>query len=193
MTIFDLLFIALFLATVVTLLNATLLALRGQGARALAILRRLGIYATAYLAIVAIASIFLPRTVLRVGEPHCFDDWCITVENAARQSAGGSVAYNVALRLSSSARRISQRENNVAVYMTDDRARRYDPQPRQPEVPFNIQLGPQESVTATRIFALPADARKTGLVVTHEGGFPIGWFIIGYETWFRKPAIVWLG
>ncbi|HXM40259.1 MAG TPA: hypothetical protein VN924_03355 [Bryobacteraceae bacterium] len=190
MTIFDLLFIAIFLATVVTLLSAAFLALRGRGARALAILRRLGICAAAYLGIVAIASVFWPRTVLLVGEPQCFDDWCITVENASRRPAGGSIAYTVALRLSSSARRISQRENNVAVYMTDNRGRRYDPAPRHPEFPFNIQLGPQESLTATRIFALPADAHEPVLVVTHEGGFPIGWFIVGYETWFRKPTIV---
>jgi hypothetical protein len=28
-----------------------------------------------------------------------------------------------------------------------------------------------------------------GAVIAHEGGFPIGWFIIGYDTWFRKPPL----
>ena len=190
MSVFDLMFILIFLATMVTLLTAAFLAMSGQGSRALAILRGLCICGGAYLGVVAITSIFWPRSVLQVGEPRCFDDWCIAVENATRQAAGGSVSYTVTLRLSSRARRASQRENGVAVYMTDDRGRRYDPAPRQPDVPLNVQLGPQESITATRIFEVPADAHGPGLVITHEGGFPIGWFVIGYETWFRKPAIV---
>ena len=45
---------------------------------------------------------------------------------------------------------------------------------------------------ASRSFLVPAEAKDVGLVVAHEGGFPIGWFIIGYGTWFRKPAVVQL-
>jgi hypothetical protein len=37
-------------------------------------------------------------------------------------------------------------------------------------------------------------------VVTYEGGFPIGWFIVGYGAWFRKPLMtnlqrdaLWMG
>jgi hypothetical protein len=190
MGIFDLLFIVLFLATVVTLVTAAFCAVRGLGARAVAILRRLGICAAVYLGIVVLTSVFWPRTVLQVGERQCFDDWCIAVANVDRQAAGEHVAYRVTLRLSSTARRISQRENDLAVYLTDDRGRRYDPAPQNADVPLNVQLGPQQSVSATRVFEVPADAHEPGLVIAHEGGFPIGWFIIGYETWLHKPAIV---
>jgi hypothetical protein len=190
MTLFDLLFIVAFLATAATLLRAAFLAVAGRRASALVLLRNLGICAAGYLGIVILASVFLPRTVTQIGDPRCFDDWCITVENAARQPVGGRVAYLVTLRLSSTARRVSQREKSVAVYLTDDAGRRYNPTPQKSDVPFDIQLGPQESVTATRTFEVPADAPKLGLVITHEGGFPIAWFIIGYETWFRKPALV---
>jgi hypothetical protein len=189
-SIFDLLFIVSFLATIVTLLTAAWFAIRGRGARALAVLRRLGLCAAAYLGIVVLASLFWPRTVLRVGDPQCFDDWCMAVQSAARQPAGDRVVYTVALRLSSRARGVSQRENDVAVYLADDRGRRYDPAPSGSDVPFSVRLGPGESVTATRVFEVPAGALAPGLVITHEGGFPIGWFIVGYETWFRKPAIV---
>jgi len=189
-SIFDLLFIVLFLATAATVLSAAILAMRGRGARACAILRRLGICAGVYFGIIAITSLWLPRTVLRMGAPRCFDDWCIAVENASRQPAGERAAYTVSLRVFSTARRISQRENDVAVYLADDRGHRYDPVPNPSEVPLNVRLGPQESVTATRVFEVPADAHDPGVVIAHEGGFPIGWFIIGYETWFRKPVIV---
>lgn len=192
MNIFDLLFIALFLATAATLLSAAILAMRRQGARALATLRRLAICAAIYFSIVAISSIFWPRDVPRIGEPRCFDDWCIAVEGATHQPAGGGVDYIVTLRLSSQARRVSQREKSLAVYLTDSRGRRYDPIPRPDDVPFDVRLGPGESVTATRLFHLPSDVAQPGLVAAHEGGFPIGWLIIGYETWFHKPAIVTL-
>ena len=190
MSLFDLLFIVLFLAAVVTLLIAASFAIRGRGARAIALLRRLCICAGVYFGIIAVTSIFLPRTVLHVGDPRCFDDWCIAVDNASRQLAGDHAAYTVTLRLFSTARRVSQREKDVAVYLVDDRGRRYDPAPSQSDVPFSVQLGPQESVKSTRVFDVPADAHSPGVVIAHEGGFPIGWFIIGYETWFRKPAIV---
>jgi hypothetical protein len=49
-----------------------------------------------------------------------------------------------------------------------------------------------ESAAATRTFEVPANTGRLAAVIDHEGGFPIGWFIIGYETWFRKPTIVWL-
>jgi hypothetical protein len=192
-SIFDLLFILVFLAAAATILRAAFLAIRGPRARALSLLRRLSLSAGVYLSVVVLASIFWPRTILKMGGPRCFDDWCITVESAARRPAGGRGAYLVAFRLSSTARGVSQRENSLAVYITDDRNRRYNPVPHNTDVPFNIQLGPQESVTVTRVFELPADAHEPGLVITHEGGFPIGWFIVGYETWFRKPAIVPLG
>jgi hypothetical protein len=193
MTIFDLLFIAVFLATVLTLLRVAFLAIRGQGSRSLKLLRRYFIFAALYLSVVAITSMFKPRIVLHVGDPRCFDDWCIAVESANRQPARRGVSYKVTLRLSSRAGRVSQRENNVVVYLTDNRGSRYDPTLRDSDVPFNVRLEPLESVAAARVFDLPADAHDVGLVITHEGGFPGGWFIIGEEAWFRKPTVVRFG
>lgn len=190
MTIFDLLFIAIFFATLATLFIAAFFAIRGQGPRAIRILRGYAICACAYLAIVILVSLFLPRRVLSVGDPRCFDDWCITVDNVIRKPTPAGISYNVTLRLSSRARRLSQRENGIVVYLTDNRGRRYDPIPDASAVPLNALLGPQESITATRVFELPADAHEVGLILKHGSGFPIGWFIIGYETWFRKPTIV---
>jgi len=96
----------------------------------------------------------------------------------------------VELRLSSRARRVSQRERNLAVYLTDDQGRRFDPVAVNSDVPYSVLLRPQESVEVSRSFALPAEASGVGVVISHEGGFPIGWFIIGYDTWFRKPPVV---
>jgi hypothetical protein len=190
MSVFDLLFIMAFFATVVTLFVAALSAIHGRGARAIHLLRGCAICAAVYLGIVALVSLFGARHVLNIGNPRCFDDWCIAVENVRRQPVNAGISYMVTLQISSHAQRVSQRENGVVVYLTDDSGRRYDPVPDNSAVPLNVLLGPEESVAATRSFEVPADARETGLIITHEGGFPIGWFIIGYETCFRKPTIV---
>jgi len=190
MTVFDLLFIALFLTSVATLLWAAVLVLGGRGARALRIFRAWAIGAAIYLGVVALTSIFWPRRVLSVGQPECFDDWCIGVDSFARTPGQGTITYVVTLRLSSRARRAPQREQNVVVYLSDARGRRYNPAPAGAAAPFDVRLQPEESVAAARAFEVPADAQGLGLVITHEGDFPIGWFIIGYETWFHKPAIV---
>ncbi len=99
-------------------------------------------------------------------------------------------SYVATLRIFSRARRVSQRENNLVVYLTDDRNRRYDALPDKSAVPFNVQLGPEESMETTRTFEAPGDAKHVGAVIAHEGGFPIAWFIVGEEAWFRKPTVV---
>jgi hypothetical protein len=140
--------------------------------------------------VIVLVSLFLPRRVLRSATPECFDDWCIGVAGFTRSTHGSDVAYSVDLRLSNRARRVSQRENNLSVYLTDKDAKRFDPVSDATEAPFNILLHPKESIVVHRSFILPADAKNVGLVVAHEGGFPIGWFIIGYSTWFRNAPVI---
>jgi hypothetical protein len=206
MSLSDLVFLACFLASVVTLLSVGVIALRGFGARALALLRTWALCAAVYFAIVIGASLVWPRTELRLGQPRCFDDWCIAVDGATHgpvggstqtpaeaarnEPAGGKVAYTVTLRIVSRARRVSQHEYNMAVYVTDSAGRRYDPVPLASDVPFDSFVGPGQTVPVTRRFDLPAGVRDPVLIVSHEGGFSIGWLIIGYETWFHKPAFV---
>ena len=179
-----------FFATVATFFAAAFSAILGRGARAIAILRRFAVCACVYLGIVALVSLVGTRRVLSVGDPRCFDDWCIAVEHVSQKSTELGASYLITLRVSSRALRASQRENGVVVYLTDGRGRRYDVTPDTSTVPLNVLLGPRESVLATRAFEVPMDAHEVGLVITHEGGFPVGWFIIGYEAWFRKPTIV---
>ncbi len=190
MNIFEPLFILLFLTAVGALVTAAVLALRGQRDRARRILRRLGIGTGVYAAIVVLTALGTQPRVYHIGEAQCFDDWCITVVDARPDRRADSVAWTVTLRLSSRARRITQRENDAGVYLTDARHRRYDPIRDDAAVPLDAQLRPGESVGAIRRFALPANATDVGLVFTHNGGFPIGAFIITENAWFHGPAIV---
>lgn len=192
MTIFDLLFITLFLAAVGTLIVAAVVALRGRRARALRILQRLGIMAALYLFIVVGVAAVTPQRFLHVGDDQCSDDWCIAVEGVRHDSTSAGTDYGVTFRLASRARRVAQRERFVAVYLRDTRGRRYDPVADTTVIPFDTLLQPGETLAATRRFVVPRDADVVGLVIAREGG---GWFpgccIIGDESsFFHKRTIV---
>ena len=190
MTIFEPLFILLFLATVAALLTAAVAALRGQRPRALRILRRLAIGAGAYFAAVLLVAFFSTPPVHQVGETMCFDDWCITVADAKPTTTGSGQSWRVTLRISSRAKRITQGEKYVVVYLTDSLHRRFDADPASVAVPLDSRVGPGESVDVERRFDLPADASGIKLIFTHEGGFPIGAFIIGENQLFHNATVV---
>ena len=184
-TIFDLLFALVFLASAGCLLAAVVLALRGRGTRAMNVLRIWATGAAVYMTALVSVSFAQPRRVLHLGDLRCFDDWCITVENVQRSGA----RYDVALRVSSRALRVSQRAPDAAVYLIDDRGRRFDPLPDTSAVPLSVLLHPGESIPASRSFALPEDARQVGLVVNHGTG-PAN-FVIGDEaSLFHKRTVI---
>lgn len=190
MTIFDLLFIVLFFAGIVTLIAAAVSAVRGRRARALTTLRKLSICTVAYLGIVYAATAFSKQVVLRVGDPQCNDDWCIAVEGVKRTPNAVVTAYAVTLRIFSRARRRAQRENIAAdVYLVDSRWKRYDPISDGSEIPLNTLLQPGESVTTRRRFELPMDAHDIGLRIGHRAGLPIC-LIIGECDAFHKGTII---
>jgi hypothetical protein len=184
-TLFDLLFALAFLASAGFLLTAGTLAIAGRGSRALSLLRMWAIGAAVYMTALISVSFAQPRRVLSPGEPRCFDDWCITVENATRSGA----RYDVALRIYSRARRVNQRALDAAVFLTDDRGRRFDPLPDASAVPLSALLHPGESIATARAFIVPPDASQVGLVVNHGSG-PAN-FVIGDEnSLFHKRTIV---
>lgn len=169
MTIFDLLFIVVFFAAIGSLITAVVLAVRGRGARALAILRKLGFCAFAYVGIVYAATAFSKPVVLRVGEPQCNDDWCIAVEGVKRIPKNDLAVYDVALRIFSRARRVAQRELVARdVYLEDGNGRRYGPVRTGPEIPLNTLLQPMQSVTTSRTFELPPGAHDIALKVDRK-------------------------
>ncbi len=189
MTVFEPLFILLFLTAVVTLIAAAISAFTGRRSRALNILRRLAIGAAVYFAVVVIVAATSTPHVYHIGEPQCFDDWCITVADAKRAATDSAQTWTVTLRISSRARGITQRENGATVYLTDSLHRRFDVASGTPVMPLDAQLQPGESIESVRIYRLPPDARAVGLVYTHEGVFPIGDFIIGENEWFHKTVV----
>ena len=185
MTIFEPLFILCFLATVVTLIVAAVSAIRGNRARAVASLSKLGICAAVYLAALLAVGAASQRKVYRVGDMQCFDDWCITVTGAARTTPR---TVEVTLRLSSRAKQRPMGEKGTVAYLVDAEGRRYDPIPGSGTVPFDTKLQPGEAVIATRLFDVSPDARDLGFVYAHVGASfsPV----IGENELFHGPPVV---
>jgi hypothetical protein len=189
MTIFDVLFLAVALGSLLTLALITFCALLGRRAQARRLLRLFAIAAASYLGVVLLVSPLAPRRELMPGEPLCFDDWCITVDGIERTAAVSERTYLVRLRLSSRARGRAQRENGLVVYLTDARDRRFEALPDPAAPPFNTLLQPQESVLTQRIFRVPSDVQTPALAIAHEGGFPIGWLIVGEGPFHKAPIV----
>jgi hypothetical protein len=130
--------------------------------------------------------------VLNVGDPWCFDDWCLSVEKVSRTSAPPEISYAVSLRIFSRARRVSQRAKGAWIFVIDGRGNRYAPEPDPSAVPLDVLLQPGESVATSRVFKVPVDTGEIGLITGHGGPgcFP-GCFIIGDDSsLFHKRTFV---
>jgi hypothetical protein len=186
--LFDLLFIGFVFTSVITLVVIIGCVVLGRLRRAIKLLALLGVCLALYLGVVVVVSLTSPQIVLARGEDRCFDDWCIAVDDTAHAES----VYTVTIRMSNRARRVSQRENGVAVYVVDEQGRRYESVADPSAALFDILLQPGQSITATRTFEVSGASGQPVLVVGHDGAtrFP-GVFIIGDDSsLLHKPTIV---
>jgi hypothetical protein len=207
MTIFDLLFLASALGVCLALI-VTLVAL---ARRRWPIVRRtllgLGAYLLLYaLAMVSVAALSPQRT-LAMGQEHCFDDWCIAAVAAVQQPRIGAAPMTVmaqgrfvvvAVRVTSHAKAISQRELDTQLYLLDSAGRRYAVSTAGQRAldatglggqPLDTMLAPSGSFTHTTVFYVPMSASQLALVVAHDA-FP-GVLIIGDgQSLFHRPTLM---
>jgi hypothetical protein len=187
MTVFDLLFLAVFVASAGAIVMAGVLALCGFPSRAFRTLRNCGVCLALYLSVALLVNLFLPRRRLQLGENLCDDDWCIAVAGGSITPTPEGQIYAVDFRVSSRARRVDQRENGVTVQLADQHGRHFDSLPDPSEVPFNTRLHPGEAVTTTRRFQIPPGAGRVEALIVRSGP---GWMIIGESNF--HPSAVWL-
>lgn len=190
MTPFDLLFVLLVLAALAGLVAAAGAAVTGHRPLAGRILARLAVAAGAYLVVVYAAALVTPGRVLAIGEDDCSDDWCIAVTDASPVPEAGANTWDVTFRLSSRARRVSQRERGVVAYLRDGLGRRYDGESGPSDAPFDVTLEPSQSLLTHRRFFLPPGASPREAVLA-RGGIPFpGCCIIGEATALLHPTAV---
>lgn len=192
MTIFDLLFLVLFLTAAGTLIFSAVAALRGRRARALKLLGRLACGVLAYVGLVYAATALSSLVVLHAGDAECSDDWCIAVNGAQRTAKGATAEYDVKLLIFSRALGRPQRELAATdVYLVDSVWNRYDPVPNATNIPLNTLLQPGERIATERVFEVPAGAHGLGLRVGRSGS-PVGpiCLIIGECEAFHKGTVI---
>lgn len=205
MMIGDLLFIAVVLTVLIVLIRALYLLARRRYGPAGRVFLRLGIGLVVYFAVLISVSLVARQKILAMGQDRCFDDWCLAVENASTAAKIGAVSsqgefHIVSLRVSSQAKRVSQRALDASVYIADTQGHRYEPSDAGQRAyeaqsgaarPLSDRLEPGESYTTVRVFDVPRDAQGLGLVVEH-GAFP-GCIIIGdSQSLFHKRTVTML-
>lgn len=180
MTIFDLLFVAVFLAFVGSIATVATQAFRGRHAAAKRLLKWTLFCTASYLAVVALVALSAPQQVVPIGQDRCFDDWCIAVMGVHAQRTTGAVLYDVTLRLSSRARTVRKFAPETDAYLMDDQKRTYSPLIQDFRAPsLGAILDPLESITTHYKFLVPFTTAHLGLVVSNGRG--PGWFVIGDE------------
>jgi hypothetical protein len=204
MTLFDLLFLILMVSVIAAAIRILyrLIRRRFRPARKTAI--RLLLFVAAYMLVLVGFSVAEPRQQIAMGVPQCFDEWCITVESAARQAAIGATRAHgnfcvVTLRVSSKAGGRRQRETGVRVYLLDAEGRRFDvsaagqrqlEQQGQAGMPVTSFVAPGGSFESRLAFDVPADARRLSLVKTSWSWFPFRLIIGGPDSWLHRPTVV---
>jgi hypothetical protein len=191
-TLFDLVFAVVFLASCGAILAAGVAALRGRRRRAAAIARWLAIVLGAYFFVVAAVAVASPQRSIPLGETQCSDDWCIAADSVHRDVTPAAVTYTIGFRLSSRARRVAQRERFVVTYLHTGDGRRINAVRDATDVPFDTLLTPGQTIRATRRFIVASPAREVGLILAREGGlrFPGCCIISDENSFLHKRSIV---
>ena len=193
MTIFDLVFLTAVLASAAALTGVVLLAARGHFRRAIRVLATYAIAAGVYLIIGVVVSFVKPQRVVDRGVPWCFDDWCLTAQRVTRALDGAVEFVRVDVTISSRARRVSQRAKGAWLFLIDDAGHQFAPELDSSAIPLDVLLKPGDSVATSRVFRLPADTRRLGLVTGHGGGYcgAMSFLVIGQSgCLFHKPAMI---
>ncbi len=154
----------------------------------------IGIYAAALL----LVSLTTPQRELAMGEEHCFDEMCFSVQNVAtsktldegnQKLTTGGIFYIVTVQLRNDAKRVAQKPSDLAIWIQDNQGRSYTQilgagdalgQPLDASRLWDQKLQAGESQARTLAFDLPADTAEPRLVIT-EGGGPT-FLIIGDEN-----------
>jgi len=161
-------------------------------------------WAGVYIAVLLLASFTSSPRRLDLGQEHCFDEMCFSVQSVtttktlgtgSNQITANGVYYLVTVQLRNAALRQPQKPSQPAVWVIDAQGRKYTEAVSTAEEqgpPFgqsvafpqlwNQRLQPGETQAHILAFDLPADVSQPALVIT-EGGGPT-YLIIGDENSF---------
>lgn len=204
MTIFDLLFILLFLASVIALISVLILLVRARRTAAKRLLWIFGSVWAVYLAIVFLVAAATPQRVIPTNEEECYDEMCFSVIQAqtapqlgppASPISANGIFYVVTVRVTSHSRGRTQSEGGIRALLWNS-GNYYEVSPPAQRAweaihganpVLTARLRPGESILSDQVFEVPARSSSLSLVLSH--GFTPGYFVIGECPLFHPPTI----
>jgi hypothetical protein len=199
MTLYELLFILLFLGSVAGL-GVSLLLRKSSGRR---ILCGLSAIWAVYFAILGVTDALRAQKTFKAGEDECFDEMCFAVTGAVTlpsreldpAGSDADVLYVVTTRVASHARGRAQAEGAIRARLyaggkyfaaSESAQRAYEAQHGStPGLRQKIAAG--ETISSVLVFEVPKETAQPALTLDH--GFTPGYFVIGESPFFHQPPI----
>ena len=200
MTLFELIFIVLFLGTAIGCFFALFLR-RIVPSRS--ILFGLASVWAVYLLILAVTDALSSPKVFKVGEQQCFDEMCFSVVDAKTMPPQTfhpshnvtGAPYVITVRATSHSRGRAQAEGGLRARLysggkylnvSDALQKAYEVQHGATST-LTQRIAPGESTLVVLVFAVPLDMAHPSLTLDH--GFTPGYFVIGESPLFHEPDI----
>lgn len=198
MTLHELLFIVLFLATVVAVVGVLVLAATRRVASAAKVLLTIGVVWSVYLTILAVSDATAHQSVIKAGEDHCFDEMCFAVVDnqvSSSPTRPNRAIYVVTVRVTSRSRGRTQSEGglrarlyaNSSYFNVSEQAQKEYDNTHGTTPRITERLAPGESIQSVLVFEVPREIIRPGLALDH--GFTPGYFVIGESPFFHEPDI----
>jgi len=198
MTLYELVFILLFLGSVVSLLLSAVLRRKTRK-----ILLALASVWGVYLVVLVVTDVLSPQKVFKAGEDECFDEMCFAVADVQTMPAQAidpsvttaTTLYIVQVRATSHSRGRAQAEGGLrgrlysdGTYINVSEAAQKAYEAQHGESPTLTQkIAPGESILSVLVFEVPQSIPHPALTLDH--GFTPGYVVIGESPFFHRPDI----
>ena len=200
MTLHELLFILLFLSSVIAVIGVLVLVRTGRRSTAWRTLRSAGAVWCVYLVLLGISDLMVHPLVVSPGQDHCFDEMCFALVNARtlslpKETTTGRRLYVLTIRVTSHSRGRAQSEGGIRArlydhgqyFVTSTHAQaKYESEHGKSPL-LTQRLAPGESSDSVLVFDVPQTVTHPGLTLDH--GFTLGYFVFAESPFFHEPDI----
>ncbi len=200
MTLFELIFILLFVGTAI---GCLFILFWRRGVPSTAILVVLASVWAVYLLILGVTDALSSQRVFKVDEEQCFDEMCFSVVDAKTIPAETfhspnnvtGTPYVITVRATSRSRGRTQAEGGLRARLyyhgkylsaSDALQKSYDAQ-HGTSSKLTQKIAPGESILVALVFAVPPEMAHPSVTLDH--GFTPGYFVIGESPLFHEPDI----
>ena len=114
-------------------------------------------------------SALTPRTIVNVGETYCMDIKCLGIDDVATQPHASNTTYKLNAHFFNDANTVKLSFKNVALYLVDERGRRFPLVSNPSTTPYDALLDPGQSIKTTLTFDVASDVRQLFLTWEETG------------------------